>query len=173
MRNADNRGLRPALAVAAAVGLVVAPSLAVGMGGGFGGFHGFSGGAHGQAAHGGFHAPAPPAIDVPAPKPPFVSAPPPVHVRSGFVQVRQGDFFHFRDDFHHHDHFHGHGAWNNGASWGWGWGWGGGDVAYGGGAAQPIYVAQHEAEPAEAPPCPELLTWSPKLGRATRQRLCD
>ena len=45
---------------------------------------------------------------------------------------------------------------------------------YASGGAEPVYV-RDEAGPqaAEPPPCPELLTWSPKLGRATRHRLCD
>lgn len=154
---ADIRRLaRPAPAAAAAASLLIAPAIAFGFGGGM---HG------GGAGHGGAHAAPPPAIDAPA-KPPFFNAPP--------ARVSVG--FHSHDArFHDHfgrDHFRNRRLWTLGGPWGWDGYWGD-EGAYAGGASGPVYVQREEAQ-AEAPaPCPELLTWQPKLGRATRQRLCD
>jgi hypothetical protein len=148
---------------AAFTGLAAAPALAMG-GMGFGGFHGGfrGGGFHGGFHGGGFHAPPPPA-NVPAPFPPVGAPPPNRHIHTGFVTV------HFPHDHFFHDH--GHGQRGNGAFWGWP---GGGYGVYASGGGEPVYVAQETAARAsEPPPCPELLTWSPRLGRATRQRLCD
>jgi hypothetical protein len=39
--------------------------------------------------------------------------------------------------------------------------------------AQTVEPAPIVYQPPAVPICPELLTWSPKLGHATRQRLCD
>jgi hypothetical protein len=49
----------------------------------------------------------------------------------------------------------------------------GDEGAYAGGAGGPVYVQRDEAQAEASGPCPELITWQPKLGRATRQRLCD
>jgi hypothetical protein len=82
---------------------------------------------------------------------------------------------HFHDG-DHRDHFHArfHNRFHNGWGWGWGgWGWGDGEGGYQTAETQPVYAAPEPPRAVEPPPCPELLTWSPKLGRATRQRLCD
>jgi hypothetical protein len=135
-----------------------------GMGGGMGGgFHGGHGGFHASS----FHAPPPPANV--RPPLPLVGAPPPnPHIRTGFVTV------HFPHDqfFHDHDRHHGRG----GSFAGWPLGWGGGYGVYATGASEPAYEAPPAPPPAqvaEGPVCPELISWSPKLGHATRQRLCD
>jgi hypothetical protein len=173
MSHADNnRELRTvglAVLSAAVAGLVAAPALAMG-GFGFGGFHGgfHGGGFHGGGFHGGFHAgsfhvPPPPGL-VPTPVPAF-AVPPPRHIHSRFVTVH---------DVFPHEHFFGHDHRHGVGTWGWGWaGWGGGGV-YASGGAEPVYVRDEAAAQAAGPaPCPELLTWSPKLRQATRQRLCD
>jgi len=149
------------------VGLVAGPVFALGAMGGFGpGFGGFH-----RGVHGGFHgavgrAPPPPAIDAPTPKPPFTNPPPPMRMHD-----------HGRDHVSH-NHFHDrfHNRFRNGLAWGWGGGWGGGYNVYATSNpadAEPVDVAEREARPPEPPPCPVLLTWSPKLGHATRQRLCE
>jgi hypothetical protein len=135
---------------------------------GFGAMGGFHGGFHGGGHGGGFHAsgfrPPPPVSLAPTPVPP-VGAPPPMHIHSRFINVR---------DVFPHEHFFRHDHRQTGAFWGWPGGWGGGYGVYATGAAEPAYLAAQEpARAAEPPPCPVLLTWSPKLGRATRQRLCD
>jgi hypothetical protein len=163
---ADFRRLtRPWPAVAAAAVLLTAPAIAIAFG--FGG--GMHGAMHGGGARlGGAHpAPPPRAIDAPA-RAPFFNAPP--------ARVRVG--FHPRDDFRVHDRF-GRGRfrdrrlWTLGGPWGWDGYWGD-EAAYAGGAGGPVYVQRDEAQAEPPPPpCPELLTWQPRLGRATRQRLCD
>jgi hypothetical protein len=156
---ADFRRLaRPAPAAAAAAGLLIAPAIAFG----FGGMHG--GGAH----HGGGIHPAPPprAIDAPA-RAPFFNAPP-ARVSVGF-HPRDND--RFRDRFGR-DRFRDRRLWTLGGPWGWDGYWGD-EGAYTGGAGGPVYVPRDEAQAAASGPCPELITWQPKLGRATRQRLCD
>ena len=164
------RVVRPVPAVAAAAALVALPAIAFGAIG-FGGMHG---GMHfGGARHGLAHPAAPPAIDAPAAKPPFVTAPPPMRVRTALIGRRDGVFFRFRDARFHdrfgRGRFGGRRLWALGGPWGWGGYWGD-DGGYGGG---PAYAPREEAE-AEAPTtCAELLTWQPKLGRATRQSLCD
>ena len=148
MRNLQ-KNLWPAAAVAA---LLAGPAFAfAAMGMGHGGFHG------GGIRASGFR-PPPPAIGIVVPPPGFQVAPP---------MRFHGHFF--KD----HDRFHG--QFRDRQNGGWGWGaWGGGYGVYATGAAEPLYVAQTPAPAvAEPPPCPELLTWSSKLGRATRQRLCD
>jgi hypothetical protein len=75
------------------------------------------------------------------------------------------------DHFHDHFHNHVHNGWGWGG-WGWGWGWDG-EGGYQAAESEPAYAPPEPPRAAEPPPCPELLTWSPKLGRATRQRLCD
>ena len=148
---------------AAAAALVALPAIASGAIG-FGGMHG---GMHGAMHMGGAHPAPPPAIDAPA-KPPFFNAPPPTHIHVGF---------HPHDDFHFHDHF-GRGRfrdnrlWALGGPWGWDGYWGD-EGAYQASAGGPVYVQRDEAQAEAPPPCPELLTWQPKLGHATRQRLCD
>jgi hypothetical protein len=162
MRYANGKQrLRAGLWTAAGVGLIAGPAFAFGgFGVGFSGFHGsFHGGMHGGVGH----APIRPAIDAPTPRPPFTNPPPAMHFAGG----DRHDHFHA----HFHNHFH------NGWGWGWGgWGlggWGGDDVGYQAAEAQPAYGAPAPPRQAEPPPCAELLTWSPKLGRATRQRLCE
>jgi hypothetical protein len=156
------RRLGPAAAVGAAL-VVVGPAIAFG----FGGTHG------GGARHGGFHAAAhpaaPPAIDAPAARPPFVGAPPAMRMRVGFRQ--RDDGFRFRDRFGR-DRFRDRRFWGLGGPWGWGGYWGGG-AAYEPSAGEPVYVQPSEPRAEAPPPCPELITWQPRLGRATRQRLCD
>jgi hypothetical protein len=157
------RRAAPAVAVAT---LLTVPAVAFG-GMGFGAFHGgfHGGGFHGAPRGVGFR-PPPPAIDAHPLRPPLVAAPRPVPVRVGFVRVRPGDFFHLHDNFRHRDRF---GRRDRG---GFPWGWGGyGTYAVGGGG-EPVYAPQAAAA-AEPAPCPELLTWSPRLGRAIRQNLCD
>lgn len=156
---ADLRRLaRPAPATAAALALLALPAIAFGFGD-----------MHGGARHGGGRPAAPAAIDAPPAKPPFVTAPPPMRVRTAFS--RQRDDVRFRDRFGR-DRFGDRRLWTLGGPWGWGGYWGDED-AYAGGVGGPVYVQPGEAR-AEAPAaCPELLTWQPRLGRATRQRLCD
>lgn len=59
--------------------------------------------------------------------------------------------------------------------WGWPYAWGPGyeapDDAYL--AAGPAPYPPLAAKPVAPPPCPLLLHWDPKLGRATRESLCD
>ena len=154
-------GRRAGAAVAVA-GLIVGPAFAFGAMG-FGGGHG-GGGFHGGPMHGGFHGPpAPPAIVTL--KPPLFAVAPPIHIHDGFF----GFHDHFHDHFHQHDRF-GDRTTNGGF-------WGGGYGVYPAGYSEQAYVAEPAgsagpASAAEAAPCPELLTWSPKLGRATRQDLC-
>lgn len=171
---ADFKRLGRPAAAAAAAALVALPAIAFGAIG-FGGMHGVMHG--GGARHGGAHPAAPPAIDAPAAKPPFVGAPPPMRVRTGFTGRRDNAFFRFRDprfrDRFGRGRFRDRRLWALGGPWGWDGYWGD-EGAYASGAdGGPVYVQRDEAQ-AEAPaPCPELLTWQPKLGRATRQRLCD
>jgi hypothetical protein len=150
------------MGLAAVAGLVAGPAFAfgaMGFGGGFAG--GFHGGLHGVSRRGVGSVPPPPAIDTPTPRPPFTNPPPP-------MRMHDRDHDHFVHN-RFHDRFH-----NGIGGWGWGgWGWGGGDGGYQTAEAEPAYVAEQPPRAAEPPPCPELLTWSPKLGRATRQRLCD
>ena len=153
----------------AIAGLLAAPAFAFGAMG-FGGIHGgFHGGFHAPTLGGRGHAPAPPGIDHPPLKPPLVTAPPPVPVRVGFVKVRPSDFFHLHGDFGRKDRFNRRGR--QGLPWGWGWGGGYGTYAVGGG--EPVVYGPPQAMAAEPAPCPELLTWSPRLGHAIRQNLCD
>lgn len=168
------RAARRAGWAAAIAGLIAAPAVAFGAAG-FGGFHGgFRGGFHG-----GFHSsgrvvgtrPAPPAIDARPATPPFVTAPPPVRVRVGFVRVRPSDFvrvrpsdfFRLKGDMRRKDRF------RRRLVLPWAFGGGGwfGSYAVGPGEA---YAQGPAAEPET---CPELLTWSPRLGHAIRRELCD
>ena len=157
------RFVRPA-AGAAIVALLAAPAFAFG-GMGFGGFHGgFHGAAHGGARVVG-RRPPPPAIDAPPARPPFVTVRPPVRARAGFVKARRGDVLRFPGKFDRRGRFH------RQATLPWGW-WGGSFGTYAVGGLAPVSMS--EAEPAPEPAiCPELLTWSPRLGHATRRRLCD
>ena len=155
MHRADfGRFVRP-LGAAAIAALVAAPVFAFGAmeSGGF---------------HGGFHgariAVARPRTISVTPRPPFFTAPRPVRVRVGFVKVRPRDFFHFRDMRGRRDRFD-----RRGPAFPWGFG---GYGTYAVGGVEPVYAAQAAPAPAP-PPCPELLTWSPKLHRAIRQDLCD
>jgi hypothetical protein len=159
-------GRRAGVAVAVA-GLIAGPAFAfVAMGGGHG-FHG--GGFHGSPMHGGFHGPpAPPGIV--ALKPPLFAVAPPMHIHDGFFVFHDNFHDHFHDNFH--DHFHHHDRFGDRTTDG-GF-WGGGYGVYPTGYSEQAYVAEPagQAPAAEPAPCPELLTWSPKLGRATRQDLC-
>lgn len=157
------RFVRP-VAAAAIAAAVAAPAFAFGAMG-FGGFHGgMRGGGHVV----GFR-PPPPAIDAPPARPPFVTAPRPVHVR--FDKMHHGDFF-------RPGRFDRRGRFQRRPTLPWGW-WGGvGYGTYAVGGPPPVAMAEPEPEPTTAPApkpavCPELLTWSPRLGRAIRRRLCD
>jgi hypothetical protein len=156
---ADFRRLaRPAPAAAAAAALLIAPAIAFG----------FGGGMHGGAHHGGAHpAPPPRAIDAAA-RAPFFNAPPPIPVSVGF---HPRDDVRFRDRFGR-ERFGDRRLWTLGGPWGWGGYWGD-EGAYAGGSGGPVYVQRAEAQAEGPAACPELITWQPKLGRATRQRLCD
>ena len=153
---------RPAPAAAAAAALLIAPAIAFGFGGGM------HGGAHGGGArHGGAHpAPPPRAIDAAA-RAPFFNAPP-ARVHVGF---HPRDDFRFRDRFGR-ERFRDRRLWTLGGPWGWDGYWGD-EGAYAGAEGGPVYEPRDEAQAAAPAPCPELLTWQPRLGRATRQRLCD
>ena len=141
---------------------------------------------HGGIGNGGMaqgHASPPPAIHAP---PGGRFAPPPRRVdvaearafrRSFFPPViresLENDRFRFAHEGNRGDRRQ-FAFWPNGYGW-----WGGYDGSY----YPPVdyrQPADQNAEPApvvyEQPPtpiCPELLTWSPKLGRATRERLCE
>jgi hypothetical protein len=98
----------------------------------------------------------------------------------GFGHHPGHGFDHGDRDFHHDHDFH-HGGHNRLPVWwgGWGWPyWWGDDYDRG-----EAYPAQAEtgypppppevSKPPAPPPCPEMLHWDPKLGHATREKLCD
>ena len=113
------------------------------------------------------------------------------HPGNGFFH---GDHnFHGGCDFHgdhdfdgdhdfHHDHGFFHGDHNRRLPvwWGgWGWPyWWGDNYDHGDGYASESEAAYpppapEVTRPPSPPPCPELLHWDPKLGHATREKLCD
>lgn len=99
----------------------------------------------------------------------------------GFGRHPGHGFVHGDHDFRHdHDVFHGDHNRRLPVWWGgWGWPYWWGDD-YDRGEAYPAQAEtgyppppMEASHPPAPPPCPEMLHWDPKLGHATREKLCD